>query len=91
VADVYDALSTRRPYKDAMPHSQCVEYIRQEAGRHFDPDLAETFVGIEAMFQAIASQIQNRGSAWPDRFSGAGDRGLSIVDPVSADSEAVVA
>ncbi len=36
MADVYDALSSRRVYKDAFPHEKCVEIISREAGRQFD-------------------------------------------------------
>ncbi len=37
VADVYDALATKRVYKAAFPHGKCVEMIRAEAGKQFDP------------------------------------------------------
>jgi putative two-component system response regulator len=56
VADVYDALSTKRVYKDAIPHRQCVEMIRNEIGRHFDPVIAEAFLAIEAEFEAIVQR-----------------------------------
>ncbi len=44
VADVYDALSSKRPYKDAMPHEKCVEIIRSERGTHFDPAVLDAFM-----------------------------------------------
>lgn len=56
VADVYDALSTRRPYKEPLPHETCVTMIRDEAGKHFDPDLVEAFLKIEGVFQQIGRQ-----------------------------------
>jgi HD-GYP domain-containing protein (c-di-GMP phosphodiesterase class II) len=87
VADVYDALSTKRPYKDALPHKQCVEYIRNEAGRHFDPDLVEVFVDIEATFRAIAEQFLNRGPSLPDKILGDSDRSLKLVEELSAEVE----
>jgi putative two-component system response regulator len=37
VADVYDALISRRPYKEPMPHAAALAYIVAESGRHFDP------------------------------------------------------
>jgi response regulator RpfG family c-di-GMP phosphodiesterase len=43
LADVFDALNSRRAYKDPWPESQVLEYIRNEAGRHFDPELVEIF------------------------------------------------
>lgn len=54
VADVYDALISRRVYKEPMPHAQAVDIIRQSAGRHFDPDVAQAFLEIEDTIQAIA-------------------------------------
>jgi len=41
LADVFDALSSRRSYKEAWPESRVVEVIREESGRHFDPELVE--------------------------------------------------
>ncbi len=46
VADVFDALTTRRPYKSAWPVEQALEHIQAQAGRHFDPALVEKFVGL---------------------------------------------
>jgi HD-GYP domain-containing protein (c-di-GMP phosphodiesterase class II) len=43
LADVYDALSTIRPYKEAWSHERAVEEILRQAGRHFDPALVEIF------------------------------------------------
>ena len=39
LADVFDALTSKRPYKEAWPVEQALEHIRQQAGRHFDPAL----------------------------------------------------
>ncbi|WP_437230482.1 HD domain-containing phosphohydrolase [Planctomicrobium sp. SH661] len=44
VADVFDALSTRRPYKNAFPFDECVNMIRQGSGSHFDPAVVEAFL-----------------------------------------------
>ena len=41
LVDVYDALSTRRAYKDAWPEEQVLESLRRDAGTHFDPGLVE--------------------------------------------------
>jgi len=54
VADVYDALISRRVYKEGMPHERAVEIIAQGRGKHFDPDLVECFLSIQGEFQAIA-------------------------------------
>jgi HD-GYP domain-containing protein (c-di-GMP phosphodiesterase class II) len=55
LVDVYDALASVRPYKTAVPHNECVEYIRTRAGTHFDPSLVEVFLKIEGQFQKIAA------------------------------------
>jgi putative two-component system response regulator len=54
VADVYDALISRRIYKEPMPHADAVEIIRRASGQHFDPDVVEAFVQIHQQFYAIA-------------------------------------
>jgi hypothetical protein len=46
VADVFDALTSDRVYKDALPMPAAVDIIRGEAGRHFDPDVVEAFLEI---------------------------------------------
>lgn len=43
VADVYDALSSRRPYKDPFPRSKCLEVIAEGRGTQFDPDVVDAF------------------------------------------------
>ncbi len=54
LADVYDALISRRVYKDGMPHEKAVDIIVQGRGSHFDPDMVDAFVSIQSEFQAIA-------------------------------------
>jgi len=54
VADVYDALISKRVYKLPMPHEQAVAVIRNGSGTHFDPDLVETFLSIHETFRNIA-------------------------------------
>jgi len=56
LADVFDALITRRPYKEAMPFEQAREIIVAGCGRHFDPDMAKAFVEIYDECIAIAHQ-----------------------------------
>jgi HD-GYP domain-containing protein (c-di-GMP phosphodiesterase class II) len=43
LADVYDALSSDRPYRAAWPKERVLEHIRKGAGSHFDPDVTEVF------------------------------------------------
>jgi HD-GYP domain-containing protein (c-di-GMP phosphodiesterase class II) len=44
VVDVYDALTSDRPYRKAWSYAKTVEYIRAEAGKHFDPKVVEFFI-----------------------------------------------
>ena len=44
VCDVYDALRTRRPYRDAWPSARALSYIEGRAGSEFDPAIARVFV-----------------------------------------------
>ena len=43
VADVFDALTSRRPYKEAWPVERALETMRRDAGRHFDPAVIAAF------------------------------------------------
>lgn len=54
LADVYDALISRRVYKEPMGHEQAVAIIREGSGSHFDPALVEAFLAIEQQFRSIA-------------------------------------
>jgi len=44
VADVWDALSSDRPYRAAVPKDEVLAYIRAESGKHFDPRVVEVFL-----------------------------------------------
>lgn len=44
VADVYDALLSRRPYKEPWPPERAVELLKAESGTHFDPSVVEAFL-----------------------------------------------
>lgn len=54
VADVYDALISRRVYKAPMPHEKAVEIIKEGKGSHFDPDMADAFLELQDEFKKIA-------------------------------------
>lgn len=44
VVDVWDALSSDRPYRQGWPQQKVVEYLRSESGKHFDPQVVEVFL-----------------------------------------------
>jgi HD-GYP domain-containing protein (c-di-GMP phosphodiesterase class II) len=46
VADVYDALTSIRPYRTAVSHEEAVVEIKKESSRHFDPKVVEAFLAI---------------------------------------------
>lgn len=52
VADVFDALSSRRCYKDAMPLEKAYSIIREETGTHFDPKVSEAFFAVTEEIEA---------------------------------------
>jgi putative two-component system response regulator len=54
VADVYDALISRRPYKEPMPHEQAVAFIHEGRGKHFDPSVVDAFDQTIDQFVRIA-------------------------------------
>lgn len=56
IADVLDALTSRRPYKEAWTMDKAFEYLESESGKHFDPDLIATTVSIRATIEKIFVQ-----------------------------------
>jgi putative two-component system response regulator len=68
VADVYDALISRRVYKAGMPHAQAVEIIRQGRGTHFDPDVCDAFLSCVEQFQAIAVRFADTDQDMADKL-----------------------
>ena len=56
LADVYDALRSKRSYKMEMPHKTACTIIVSESGTHFDPDLVFAFMEIENRFKDISER-----------------------------------
>jgi HD-GYP domain-containing protein (c-di-GMP phosphodiesterase class II) len=48
IVDVFDALTSKRPYKDPMPFDAAMDILRKDSGSHFDPDLVDAFDAIAA-------------------------------------------
>jgi putative two-component system response regulator len=57
LADVYDALISKRVYKPGFSHAEAADIIRRGSGVHFDPDIVAAFNAIEAKFQKIAKDF----------------------------------
>ena len=56
VGDVYDALISRRVYKEPFSHEKAVSIITKDRGEHFDPDIVDAFTATEDKFREIAIQ-----------------------------------
>lgn len=56
LADVYDALTNHRPYKVAWAHTDAMALIEESSGSHFDPEVVESFLSVEA----VADEIHRR-------------------------------
>ncbi|MCW8922049.1 MAG: HD domain-containing protein [Gammaproteobacteria bacterium] len=59
VADVYDALISKRVYKPAFDHDRAMEIIKQGRGVHFDPDIVDALFSIEDEVKAIAARYSD--------------------------------
>jgi putative two-component system response regulator len=57
VADVYDALTTKRVYKEAYSHEMAFSIIADGRGSHFDPDVVDAFMDIEGEIVAAREQL----------------------------------
>jgi len=55
VADVYDALISKRVYKNSMSHKEAMKIMKEGKGNHFDPVLIEAFLEVESTFSQIAA------------------------------------
>jgi putative two-component system response regulator len=57
LADVYDALTSKRCYKPAYSHAESRAYILQQSGKHFDPDVVEAFLARELDFVRVREAL----------------------------------
>uniref|UniRef100_UPI0035B3D59E HD-GYP domain-containing protein n=1 Tax=Chitinimonas sp. TaxID=1934313 RepID=UPI0035B3D59E len=86
VADVYDALISKRVYKPAYSHAQALALMQEGRGSHFDPDVLDAFVAIEAEFLAIAERFRDTETTAeevPSPDSGKDSSELALRDPVN--------
>jgi len=59
VADVYDALISKRVYKTAMEHGQAVQIIPQGRGNHFGPEIIDLLMDVIDEFRVIAMGLSD--------------------------------
>ena len=59
MADVFDALTSKRPYKDAYSIEESFQIIRKSSGAHFDPDVVDAFFGSERKIIAIRRKCKD--------------------------------
>jgi len=57
IADVYDALTTARPYKKTFTHEEACKIIENSAGTHFDPALVDVFRNVAGEFERVSREI----------------------------------
>lgn len=63
VADVYDALSSARPYKAAFPEDKVLDIMEKQIGSHFDPAVYQAFCRSLTTFREIFRQLPNQAAA----------------------------
>ncbi|MDP7008018.1 MAG: HD domain-containing protein [Phycisphaerales bacterium] len=59
VADVYDAVTSKRVYKPAIPHEEAVAILKKESGSHFDPMVIEAFLTVLEEVKEVAARLHN--------------------------------
>jgi putative two-component system response regulator len=81
LADVYDALISKRVYKPPMPHEKAVAIIVEGKGRHFDPAMVDAFLALESTFRNIALTFADYEEE-RQMLGGGGDTGAEESRPV---------
>lgn len=60
IADVYDALVSKRVYKEAWPEEEVIKEITSLSGKHFDPELVKSFVEIHEVIKAVRAKYPDK-------------------------------
>jgi putative nucleotidyltransferase with HDIG domain len=84
VADVFDALTSERPYRAAAPHSEALAFLEQRSGSMFDPPLVEAFLRVMRNGDPVRT-VKEDASSDASRL----DDPSSIDDPSSMDETAL--
>ncbi|UCC94560.1 MAG: HD domain-containing protein [Candidatus Omnitrophota bacterium] len=59
LADVFDALTTKRPYKEAYDFEVAIRMVKEESGRHFDPEIVKAFLSRKKRIREIWQATKN--------------------------------
>lgn len=59
LADVYDALRSRRPYKEPFTHEQTCQIILNQSGKHFDPGIVSAFLAVKTRFASVCALMED--------------------------------
>lgn len=62
IADMYDALKSKRPYKEPLTHSECCKIINNKNSIYFDPDIVNTFINVNKEINSIWEQLHDKES-----------------------------
>lgn len=86
VVDAYDAITTCRPYRDAKTHDEAIEILRHGAGRQWDPDAIDAFLGDAESFRRLSAE-------WESHVADVLDGDDSVFDGISdaIDDSALIA
>ena len=60
---MYDALTTKRVYKEAISHAKAVEIVAQQSGTHFDPVIVQAFLQCANEFEHLARELSDAASS----------------------------
>jgi len=61
LVDVYDALTNSRTYRASVTHADAISALKAGRGTHFDPDVVDAFLALEAQFGALATELRGEG------------------------------
>ena len=60
IADVFDALTSKRPYKEAFPVEKSFTIIKESKGTHFKPDIVDAFLAVEDEILSIKEKYTDK-------------------------------
>jgi HD-GYP domain-containing protein (c-di-GMP phosphodiesterase class II) len=86
VCDAYDAMTSKRAYRDSSPPEHALEEVERESGKQFGPEAAEAFLKVpESIFRSLQAERPEAVSGVPERV-----QTLRNIDPSFFETQAVV-